>query len=79
MPSSIASPSEMDSSQVILLILFLPGILVVLFIVAIALPRALRDEKRMASNVCVNCGAALGNSTGACPQCGAPSPRRQQR
>jgi hypothetical protein len=67
----------MDSSQIILLVLFLPGILVVLFIVAVALPRALRDEKRLASNVCVHCGASLGNSTGACPQCGAASPRRR--
>jgi hypothetical protein len=66
----------MDSSQVILLALFLPGILVVLFVVAIALPRALRDEHRLASNVCVQCGCALGNSTDACPQCGAAARRR---
>ncbi|MDB5323654.1 MAG: hypothetical protein JWN40_5285 [Phycisphaerales bacterium] len=66
----------MDHSQVILLALFLPGILVVLFVVAIALPRALRDENRLASNVCVQCGCALGNSKDACPQCGAAARRR---
>jgi hypothetical protein len=64
----------MDSSQVILLVLFLPGLLVVLFIVAIALPRALRDEKRLASNVCVHCGCALADSQKHCPRCGAPAP-----
>jgi hypothetical protein len=67
----------MDTSQIILLALFLPGVLIVLFVVAVALPRALRDEKRLDSNVCVHCGSALGNSRGACPQCGAASPRRR--
>ena len=61
----------MDSGQIILLVLFLPGILIILFVVAIALPRALRDEHRIASNVCVHCGSALGNANDKCPQCGA--------
>jgi predicted amidophosphoribosyltransferase len=67
----------MDYGQIILLALLLPGILIVLFVVIAVLPRALRDEKRMASNVCVQCGCALGNSTNQCPQCGAPA-RRQR-
>jgi hypothetical protein len=62
----------MDSGQIILLVLFLPGILIILFVVAVALPRALRDEHRIASNVCVHCGSALGTSTDKCPQCGVP-------
>jgi len=63
----------MDYGQIIFLALLLPGILIVLFVVIIVLPRALRDEKRMAFNVCVQCGFALGNSTDQCPQCGAPA------
>ena len=67
----------MDSGQIILLVLVLPGILIILFVVAIALPRALRDEHRIASNVCVHCGSALDNSKDRCPQCGVPvRPRR---
>jgi hypothetical protein len=67
----------MDYGQIILLALLLPGVLIVLVVVIIVLPRALRDEKRIASNVCVQCGCALGNATDQCPQCGAPS-RRQR-
>jgi hypothetical protein len=61
----------MEFGQIILLVLLLPGILIMLLVVAVVLPRALRDEKRTAANVCIKCGCALGNSTDQCPQCGA--------
>ena len=60
----------MDFSQLIFLAMLLPGILIMIFVVAIVLPRALRDEKRTAANHCINCGSALDNSQDKCPQCG---------
>ncbi|HEY7115229.1 MAG TPA: hypothetical protein VH475_01510 [Tepidisphaeraceae bacterium] len=36
----------MDSLGLLFLLLFVPGLLILIAVVAIALPRALRDEKR---------------------------------
>jgi hypothetical protein len=58
----------MDPLFIIFLLLFIPGLLTLALIVAVALPRAVRDEKRRASNHCVACGSDLDNS-GACPKC----------
>ena len=68
----------MDPLFVIFLLLFIPGLLTLALIVAVALPRAVRDEKRRATHHCVECGADL-DDTGLCPQCarqdpGAPNP-----
>jgi hypothetical protein len=36
----------MSGGQILILVLLLPGLLLVVLVVAIVLPRALRDEKR---------------------------------
>ena len=58
----------MDPLFIIFLLLFIPGLLTLILIVAVALPRAVRDEKRRATNHCVECGADL-DASGACPRC----------
>ena len=60
----------MDSADFLLLALLIPGLLLIALIVAIALPRAVRDEKRLRNNLCLHCGYDLGESTGRCPECG---------
>jgi uncharacterized OB-fold protein len=46
---------------------------IVALIVAIALPRALRDEKRLFTNRCLHCGYDLRESAERCPECGRPT------
>jgi hypothetical protein len=65
----------MDPLFIIFLALFIPGLLTIALVVAIALPRAVRDEKRRATNHCVECGSDLGDSGGACPTCGHVDPQ----
>jgi predicted amidophosphoribosyltransferase len=60
----------MDSSDLLLLALLIPGLLLIALIVAIALPRAVRDEKRLRNNLCLHCGYDLRECTGRCPECG---------
>jgi hypothetical protein len=38
----------MSSGQILILVLLLPGLLLVVLVVAVVLPRALRDEKKPA-------------------------------
>ena len=52
------------------LALFIPGLLTIALIVAVALPRAIRDEQRKATNHCIECGYDLRDSPGLCPECG---------
>ena len=73
----------MDLSDLLLLALLIPGLLLIALIVAIALPRAVRDEKRLRNNLCLYCGYDLRESTGRCPGCGRsrdepPPPPRDQ-
>jgi DNA-directed RNA polymerase subunit RPC12/RpoP len=61
----------MDPLFIIFLALLIPGLLTLALIVAVALPRAVRDENRLNHNLCMNCGYDLCASTGGpCPECG---------
>jgi len=68
----------MDPLFIIFLLLFIPGLLTLALVVAIALPRAVRDEKRRATNHCVECGSEL-DASGACPQCAHHDPEAPNR
>lgn len=61
----------MDPLFIIFLLLFIPGLLTLALIVAVALPRAVRDEKRRATRHCIECGYDLrATPAGPCPECG---------
>jgi len=61
----------MDPLFVIFLLLFIPGLLTLILIVAVALPRAVRDQDRLKHNLCMHCGYDLrGTADGVCPECG---------
>jgi hypothetical protein len=57
-------------------LLFLPGLIIVALVVLIALPRALRDEKRMKQRRCVKCGGELASGEEHCPACGHSNAKR---
>jgi hypothetical protein len=61
----------MNLGDLLILALLLPGLLIVILVVAIVLPRALRDEKRLRQNLCLHCGYDLRESSDRCPECGA--------
>ena len=54
------------------LLLFIPGLLAIALVVAIALPRAIRDQERLETNHCLECGYDLRETAGPCPECGRP-------
>jgi hypothetical protein len=61
----------MDPLFIIFLLLFIPGLLTLALIVAVALPRAVRDQERLKHNLCMNCGYDLrASADGICPECG---------
>jgi hypothetical protein len=61
----------MDPLFVIFLLLFIPGLLTIILIVAVALPRAVRDQKRLDQNLCLHCGYdRRATPEGPCPECG---------
>jgi hypothetical protein len=59
----------MGDIGVLFLVLLIPGLLVVIWVVAVAMPRAMRDEKRLREHRCVHCGGEYGTAT-VCPHCG---------
>jgi hypothetical protein len=61
----------MDPLFIIFLALFIPGLLTLILIVAVALPRAVRDQERLKHNLCMHCGYDLrASADGVCPECG---------
>ena len=60
----------MSFGPITFVLLFLPGLVIVALVVLIALPRALRDEKRLRERRCVKCGAEVGEGAERCPACG---------
>jgi hypothetical protein len=60
----------MSFGPVTFVLLFLPGLVIVALVVLIALPRALRDERRLRERRCVKCGEALSEGIDRCPVCG---------
>jgi hypothetical protein len=63
----------MEPLFVIFLLLFIPGLLTIVLIVAVALPRAVRDQQRLDHNLCLHCGYdRRATPDGPCPECGHP-------
>lgn len=60
----------MTPADLLILALLVPGLLIVAIVVALALPRALRDQERLATNHCLHCGYDLRESPDRCPECG---------
>ena len=60
----------MSFGPVTFVLLFLPGLIIVALVVLVALPRALRDEKRMRERRCEKCGGELAAGEERCPACG---------
>jgi predicted amidophosphoribosyltransferase len=46
---------------------------IIVLVVAVVLPRALRDENRLEKNLCMHCGYDLRQSPDRCPECGQPT------
>ncbi len=46
------------------------GLAVIVLIVLVVAPRALRDERRLKQGRCLECGYDLRESKGRCPECG---------
>jgi hypothetical protein len=61
----------MGGLGVLFLTLLIPGLLVVIWVVAVAMPRAMRDEQRLRDDRCLGCGTEL-HGAPTCPQCGRP-------
>jgi len=61
----------MGNLGVLFLTLLIPGLIVVIWVVAVAMPRAMRDEQRLREDRCLACGAEL-HGAAICPQCSRP-------
>jgi rRNA maturation endonuclease Nob1 len=56
--------------DLLFLALLIPGLAIVALVVAVVLPRALRDDERLFHNQCLHCGYDLRDSPDRCPECG---------
>lgn len=68
----------MSFGPITFVLLFLPGLVIVALVVLVALPRALRDEKRLRERRCVKCGEALVEGVERCPACGERTGSRER-
>jgi hypothetical protein len=62
--------TNMTVGGLLFLALLVPGLVLAILVVAIVLPRALRDERRLREHRCPHCGHDLDDSPGPCPACG---------
>ena len=71
--SDVLCSLYMNFGDLLFLVLLLPGLIIIALIVFLVFPRALRDEKRLANNRCMECGYDLRQSPDRCPECGRPA------